>query len=108
MVERSGIMSTTRAHRVGGDPHPAWHAQFHQLFRAFEASSHHADKRKVGLCDEILRLEKLIASTPAATLAGVAVQLRLIQENDQRADTDMAALSNALATVERLAKEAQA
>ena len=58
-----------------------------------------------------MRLEGLIALTPAATLAGVRVQLALlhhvISEVGMPNDDDVTGLANAIATLERLVGEAR-
>lgn len=81
------------------DPHLAWERQL-DVLRAVTA-----DKEAGPLDDELYAIEERIAETPARTMAGVLVQLRLarLAVLDEVWDgSGEAALLNAVATLERL------
>lgn len=98
-VAATGVLGSTPA-LAGSDPHLAWERRL-ELLRAATA-----DKEAGPLDDELYALEERIAETPARSMAGVLVQLRLARRAvlDQVWDeSSEAALLNAFAALERLA-----
>ena len=98
-VAATGVLGSMPA-LAGTDPHPAWERRL-ELLRAATA-----DKEAGPLDDELYALEERIAETPARSMAGVLVQLRLARRAvlDQVWDeSSEAALLNAFAALERLA-----
>jgi hypothetical protein len=94
------------------DPHPAWHAEWRELLVwSNTADTGGRDLAEFRQWDRLMRLEGLIALTPAATLAGVRVQLALLHhvvtEVGVPNDDDVTGLENAIATLGRLAGEAR-
>jgi hypothetical protein len=94
------------------DPHPAWHGEWRELVTwSNTADTGGRELREFPQWDRLMRLEGLIALTPAATLAGVRVQLALlhhvITEVGVPNDDDVTGLENAIATLGRLAGEAR-
>lgn len=108
----SALTNPAAASTVVADPHPAWLAEVYRLREVMTASPYDTTRIRVGPFDDMLRIETLIATTPATTLAGVVAQLRLVELNNEDGgsgdETQDAALSNVLASVERLAGEARA
>ena len=98
-IAAAGVLGSTPA-LAGTDPHLAWERRL-ELLRAATA-----DKEAGPLDDELYALEERIAETPARSMAGVLVQLRLARRAvlDQVWDeSSEAALLNAFAALERLA-----
>ena len=98
-VAATGVLGSMPA-LAGTDPHLAWERRL-ELLRAATA-----DKEAGPLDDELYALEERIAETPAGSMAGVLVQLRLARRAvlDQVWDeSSEAALLNAFAALERLA-----
>jgi hypothetical protein len=93
------------------DPHPAWHAEWRELLHwSNTADTGGRELREFPQWDRLVQLEGLIALTPAATLAGVRVQLALlhhvVSEVGIPNDDDVTSLENAIATLGRLAGRA--
>ena len=94
------------------DPHLAWYAEWKAALGYMNGPGGETveDVSDLPEYDRALELEELVATTPAATLAGVLVQLRVLEywHGDQVSlnERDSAGLANALATLERLAGEA--
>jgi hypothetical protein len=97
---------------VGDDPHPAWH-------RAWQACLDHMNGPAGETVDDLaelpewhraLELEEMIGTTRARTAAGVLAQLRVLAhwngDSSCMPDREVAAIENALATLERLSGEA--
>jgi hypothetical protein len=95
------------------DPHLAWHAEWQACLAYMDGPA----GRLVDGLDELpewhraLELEDLIGRTPARTLTGVLLQLRVIArwqgELSGLTDREKAGLANAIAALERLAGEAR-
>ena len=105
---RRALLGTMGAAGVVGaeDPHMAWHAEAIRRRNLLDGPE------RPGIDDtaeaeEMFDLERLVAETPAATMAGVREQLRLAHHcaetwKGDRNDPVAAALANALGTLERL------
>ena len=105
VTSTAALAASPAAIAAGSDPHLAWERRL-ELLRAATA-----DKEAGPLDDELYALEERIAETPARSMAGVLVQLRLARRAvlDQVWDeSSEAALLNAFAALERLAGRAQA
>jgi hypothetical protein len=90
------------------DPHPAWFAEWQRMVDWCNGPE--PGNRDMQDCPEWHRaneLEDLIGGTPAWTLVGALCQLRIMRQwctkESLPNDACDAALSNAMATVERLA-----
>jgi hypothetical protein len=93
------------------DPHPAWYAEWRAAIDYMDGPA----TRGVSVLSDLpiyhraLELEDLIGGTPAQTLAGALCQLRMLRHWCTPAsmpnETLDAALGNALATAEQLARE---
>ena len=86
------------------DPHLEWWREHEALEASAKGmgDSDYEDFAAIG--QEQIELLESIATTPAATIAGVLIQLRVVQigiESGQ-ADFDADAMANAMATLERL------
>ena len=83
------------------DPHVAWKRQEEALRAAHDDDG-----------DEVWRLHDLIAETPARTLDGIAVQVRLAvecsEDGSMLGDCEQLALRNALGALNRMTQEARA
>lgn len=60
------------------DPHPAWHAEVHQLRELINSGRLDTDELADPPFYRMLDLEQLIAETPATTVAGISAQLGLV------------------------------
>lgn len=100
------VLATTLAGEP--DPHAAWHREW----KACLDYCNGPDKPEVDTLDELpewhrlMELEELIGATPARTMAGVRVQLAtalyFVTGYLSLGDDGEAALTNALATLDRL------
>jgi len=83
------------------DPHIAWWRE-HEALEAEGAGLD--DEAYAPINEEQLELLENIATTPAATIAGVLIQLRVVQIGieDGKAYFDGDAIANAMATLEQL------
>jgi hypothetical protein len=93
---------------AAADPHLAWHAEWRELHRWCDtAELGGRELRDFPQWDRCMELERLIALTPARTLAGARVQLALLhhvlEEVGLFNDDDVTGLASAIATLERLA-----
>ena len=98
-VAATGVLGSMPA-LAGTDPHLAWERRL-ELLRAATA-----DTQAGPLDDELHALEERIAETPARSMAGIMVQLRLARQavlNQVWDESSEAALLNAFAALERLA-----
>jgi hypothetical protein len=92
------------------DPHPAWFAEWQRLVDwCNEPGPDDRDMQARPEWHRSLELKDLIGGTPARTLAETLCQLRIIRQwctkESLPNDACDAALSNAMATVERLSGE---
>src|SRR3954464_6249054 len=88
------------------DPHPAWFAEWRELLHwSNTADTGGRELREFPQWDRLLPPEALIALTPAGTLAGVGVQLALLQHVVSEVgipnDDDVTGLENAIGTLGR-------
>ena len=93
------------------DPHLEWWRRREEIRDWINGvGSELSDEETDAPFDEGCRLEDLLGKTPATTLAGVRAQVAMVHhslsEVGSHNDTDIAALENALATLERLAEGA--
>ena len=91
------------------DPHPAWAREAEALIARGAVDRELSDEELDAIVDPLNRLENLIATTPAGTLAGAREQLVLVRrslEHNEYDRMERAALANAQATLERLAGSA--
>ena len=93
------------------DPHPAWYAEWQRVLDWCNGPA--PGDRDLADCPEwhrSLELEELIGSTLARTPAGALCQLRMMRQwctkESLPSDACDSALSNAMATVERLTGQA--
>lgn len=82
------------------DPHPGWWAEERRLWAAMEAAE--GDDLVNRLNDQRWDVRELIITTPAATVAGMAVQIRLMSLYD---DEGMEPYSDQYKMLERVADD---
>lgn len=104
-----GAQSAVLASAV--DPHPAWLAEAWRLRDLInDRSQLRCAAEKDVAFSEMLRLEDMIATTPASTLLGVHAQLELIHEchfgGSQIGDAEEKALLSAMDALARLGERA--
>ncbi len=91
------------------DPHPEWWRKATAIRSWINdpRAGDREDEETDGPFAESIRMEDLIAETPARTLDGVRAQVALVihalDEIGSHSDNDILALKNALATLDRLA-----
>jgi hypothetical protein len=94
---------------AGPDPYLAWSAEWRILVDWCNSSTGERDLDEFPQWHRSVELERLIAKTPTATLAGAVAQLRLVRhfvgEVGPESRVVRAGIPNALATLERLAGE---
>lgn len=99
------VVAAPAAALASEDPHHAWARDLERVMVEWDASPDHSDEASDVFADERSRIELLILTTPAATTAGVLVQLKLVRELletfngifiDRR---EIAGLDHALATL---------
>jgi hypothetical protein len=103
------LPAVVRAAPAGPDLHLAWSAEWRILVDWCDSSTGERDLDEFPQWHRSVELERLIAKTPAATLAGAVAQLRLlrhfVEEVGPGSEVERAGRANALATLERLAGE---
>jgi hypothetical protein len=114
LVAPATLLPAIAAAAEDTDPHPAWWAEWRALTAFLDRPEGHGG----GEVDDMpefrraIGLEHLIGVTPARSLAGALVQLRMLRHwtpGPSLANDGLdAGLTNALATLERLAGEARA
>lgn len=106
----AALLPPTAVIAAAEDPHAAWHVEVQRLRDLINDTSWRSDEESDVPFFEMLRLEELIATTPATTPAGVAVQIRLVHENhvngSQIGETEEAALASALTALAQLGARA--
>ncbi len=106
----AAVAAPTVALATEPDPHLAWFAEWQALVDWCNGPEPgDRDLQEFPQYHRTLELEDLIGTTPARTLAGASVQLRLMRywctPEAMPNDTLNAALDNAMATVERMAEK---